>query len=165
MKILLTALLLLSVSLSFAHPHVWIESYLYFNKETIDVRWQFDKMFSNIMFMDFDIDGDKQFIGMEAKRLKTDMFDNLKNFDFFFKVYCGNELLDVKYLKGFRADSKDNRVSYRFTLSAPMNNCRKELFVYVFDETMFSDITLKSAKGVKVNIVEDVGGRKYIKIK
>jgi len=160
----LTLILILSVNTVWAHPHVWIESRLSFDKAVMHVQWQFDEMFSNVMYSDYDIDGDKQFIGMEAKKLKNEMFDNLSNFGYFFIAYCGNAMLDIGNVSHFKALSDGVKVTYLFDLPIKTAGCKEPLQVYNFDETYYTDITVKSVKGSKASLKDDMGGRQYVEL-
>lgn len=162
-KNLLVLLIFLFSSLSFAHPHVWIDSKIMIRGDKLFIVWKFDEMFSNIFYADFDVDGDRQFMGMEAKQVKSGMFDNLRDFDYFFKAYCGNALLDVSNAEGFEVKSDKKFVSYKFNINIPIKKCRKQVQIYHYDETLYSEITISKAVGAK--IVDDTGGRQYMELK
>lgn len=164
-KILLLILIALFSRAASAHPHVWIDSALTFSKGRIDIVWVFDEMFSNVILSDFDVDGDRQIVGMEMKKVKQGMFDNLVNFDYFMRMYCGNDLLDIDQVRDFRADVENGKVIYSFTLMLRQKQCSKGLEIYNYDDTLYTDIDVKSVKGMGAVLKEDTGGRKYAVIK
>jgi ABC-type uncharacterized transport system substrate-binding protein len=160
----LTLILILFTNTVWAHPHVWVESRLSFNKAVVHAVWQFDEMFSNVMYSDYDIDGDKQFTGLEAKKLKSEMFDNLSNFGYFFIAYCGNAMLDVGTASNFKASSDGVKVTYQFDLPIKTAGCKQPLEIYNFDETYYTDITVKSVTGGKSTLKSDMGGRQFVEL-
>ncbi|ADD69032.1 ABC-type uncharacterized transport system periplasmic component-like protein [Denitrovibrio acetiphilus DSM 12809] len=165
MKQLIILLLLLCSGLVWAHPHVWIESRLNVHGSTVDIVWEFDEMFSNILFSDFDIDRDRQFTGMEVKKLKADMFDNLVNFDYFMRGYCGNDMLEIGSAENFSISSTKKKVTYKFSLNIPIKNCKGVVQLYNYDETYYSDISVVQVSGNGTVLQDDVGGRKFVEIK
>lgn len=161
----LTLIIFLTASIVWAHPHVWVESRLVFNSSVIRVQWQFDEMFSNVIYSDYDIDGDRQFIGMEVKKLKSEMFDNLSNFDYFFTVYCGDDMVFPEPAENFKPSSDGVKVTYTFDLPLDISACGKTVQVYNFDQTYYTDITVKSVKGDKAALKDDLGGRQFVELK
>ena len=147
MKSIFTAALIFCAVTVFAHPHVWIDSVLQFKNNRITAEWTFDEMFSQVILSDFDIDRDKQLAGMEITELKKGMFDNLVNFDYFMKVYCGNDLMEIEKVEGFNAFVKGSKVIYSFTVKLSGKGCGKTLELYNYDDTLYSDIDVKSVNG------------------
>ncbi len=103
---------------AFAHPHVWLESDISITKDTIDIKWTFDEMFSSIVFSDFDINEDKKILGDEVKEVENNMFQNLSNFSYFTTVICGkkNRLALIKHTH--------LRFGLWLTGSSTASNCR-----------------------------------------
>jgi ABC-type uncharacterized transport system substrate-binding protein len=164
MKIIYTALILLFSLAAFAHPHVWLDSRMYIGGGVIKMNWTFDKMFSNVILSDFDIDKDKQLVGREASQVKENMFDNLQYFDYFVIAYCGTKPVPVDGAKNFAVSVKDGRVSYAFDVVLG-RDCKGELKVYSYDTSNYTDISIMEAKGAGVVIKEDTGGMKYAAVK
>jgi len=165
MKRFLFLLVLFSSSVLWAHPHVWIDSKISVDGDSVTLQWQFDEMFSNILFSDYDIDRDHIFVGEEVRKLKADMFDNLVNFDYFIKAYCGNELMDVGKAEDFKVTSTKTKVSYTFKVNLPFKKCRSTRQFYNHDDTYYSDISVMSVSGRGVSLKDDTGGRKFVEIK
>lgn len=146
MKIIFSALLIFAAVIVSAHPHVWIDSVLRFEGDRIHAVWTFDDMFSNVILSDFDIDNDKRLVGMEMDRVKEGMFDNLQNFAYFMRVYCGDVPLDVVGAENFNAEVKDGRVIYNFTVMLG-GKCDDVVELYNFDSTRYSAIDVISVNG------------------
>ena len=164
-KLFITLIIGLVASLSFAHPHVWMDSDIRITQDTIDVQWTFDEMFSSIVFSDFDTNEDKKILGDEVAEVKSNMFNNLSKFSFFTTVICGKKQSNFDKAYDFKAWAKDDRIVYSFKLAMPNMKCASGLEVHSFDNSYYSDITIKSAKGNNVSIKEDGSGRQYIVVK
>jgi len=163
-KQLLILLLTFTTITAFAHPHVWVDSVLKLQNGRIQAEWTFDEMFSNVILSDFDIDRDKKLVGMEVKNVKEGMFDNLKNFSYFMRVYCGNTLLDIEGAEDFSVEVKNSRVIYRFYVKLNNGNCKKEMELYNYDDTLYTAINLISVNGSS-ELKEAADGIRYAVIK
>lgn len=117
MKILIS---LLGFTLTlFAHPHVFVDVYPKIEKDTIQLRWVFDEMTSNMLIMDYDMDHDNAFSPAESEVLGSDIFASLKEHDYYTYFFKGNEQLYTGEARGFRASIQGAQLVFTFTLPRP----------------------------------------------
>lgn len=152
----------------FAHPHVWIDADVSFScdksgKCSADSVWTFDVMFSRLILNDFDIDGDKVFIGVEHKKLKAGMFDNLRHFNYFQNIMCEDDLVYPDGISGFKGSVKGSKVIYKFRTYYDISDCPDGYEFFMYDSTNYTDITLKKIKGSGHKTFDDGFGKIFVK--
>lgn len=65
----------------------------------------------------------------------------------------------------FKVWAVADRIVYSFKLPMPQIKCASGLEVHSFDNSYYTDITIKSAKGDRVSVKDDGSGKQYILIK
>jgi ABC-type uncharacterized transport system substrate-binding protein len=170
MKNIIFIAMLFSALSAFAHPHVWIDADIEFKctdkgKCYSESVWKFDNMFSAVILNDFDIDGDKVFIGIEHKKLKKGMFDNLANFGYFQNIQCDRDNIYIDKVENFKASVDGDRVVYKFKAYYDAGACVEGYEFFMHDSTAYTDITIKNAKGKKHKLLDDGYGKNYIEFK
>lgn len=129
------------------HPHVFINTQItiVFDDDGIkgfEVEWFFDEMFSELMFNEYDLDSSKSFDDNEVKKLYKEAFINLKKFNYFTHIYVGNNQIDIKQTKNFKAIIKDGQMIYQFFIPIHIKATTeyKTIKIYPYDDTYYMDI-------------------------
>lgn len=117
MKILMS-LLCFTLTL-FAHPHVFVDVYPKIGADTIQLRWVFDEMTSNMLIMDYDVDHDNAFSSGESEDLNSEIFASLKEHDYYTYFFKGEQQLTSGEARDFRASVQGTQLVFAFTLSRP----------------------------------------------
>ena len=102
-----------------AHPHIFTHASIrvQFDEKGLTgfkVNWMFDEMFSAMMLMDYDTDGDGQLEGAEKRRLKEEAFDPIRPFGYFTHVKIEKRPFQVKYITNFQCEVINGKLIYRF---------------------------------------------------
>lgn len=155
-----------------AHPHIWIEATLapVFDSEQLvafDVTWTFDDLYSELVRLDFDQDGDGTLSPRELDALVGISAANLVEFSFFTHLRIGGERLRVSRVREFYAEvEEDGLILYRFRvpLPEPVDPAATPVAVGLFDDTYYvdillieQDIALDPASGCSARLEEDLG--------
>ncbi len=143
-------LLILPPAFLTAHPHVFVDSRVEAEVsgtrlEGFWVEWTFGRFYSAGIIQDFDLDRDGQFNPSEVRGVQQGAFSNLKNYDYFMRLYLdGRELPAVTGVEEFEAAVIDGpRMRYRFfvPLRRDLESGEHKLTVSIFDTTCFSDFS------------------------
>ncbi len=139
-----------------AHPHVFIDGdvKVIFDKNGLagfQVNWVFDIMFSDMMIRDFDMNRDDKFNQGEQKTLKTESFNNLKEFNYFILININSKKFDVKFAKDFKALIKKGKMIYSFFVPCHIKSIKTDKVVSfaMYDKSYYTAITLKKKDPVK----------------
>jgi ABC-type uncharacterized transport system substrate-binding protein len=116
---MLISLLFFTFTLS-AHPHVFVDVYPKIGKDTIQLRWVFDEMTSNMMIMDYDVDHNNAFSSSESETLGGDIFFSLKEFDYYTYFFKGEQQLPTGEGRNFSASIQGSQLVFTFTLPRPL---------------------------------------------
>ena len=105
----------------YAHPHIWIDTYVDVNLgadglETIDVRWVFDEFFSSAVMLDLDTNGNRRIDETERQTLYHNMFQGMADVDFFLLIDVGGQRVRPANPRAFSASIVAGRLEYRFRL-------------------------------------------------
>lgn len=103
----------------FAHPHVFVDVYPKIGKDTIQLRWVFDEMTSNMLIMDYDADHDNAFSPAESEVLGSDIFVSLKEHDYYTYFFQGETQLSTGDARDFSASIQGAQLVFTFTLPRP----------------------------------------------
>ncbi|MFT7824255.1 MAG: DUF1007 family protein [Sulfurimonas sp.] len=117
MKILIS-LLCFALTLV-AHPHVFVDVYPKIGKDTVQLRWMFDEMTSNMLIMDYDVDHDNAFSSAESEDLNSEIFASLKEQGYYTYFFRGEEQLAIGEARDFRASVEGAQLVFAFTLPRP----------------------------------------------
>lgn len=164
-KILLLLLLSLLPALASAHPHVFINGTLSFSFDNtrltgIRVSWEFDPMFSSQVITACDENKNRKFDAIENGKVRSGFFKNLKNFDYFTRVWINNVFKRTTAVTGFRATINKESVTFQFFIPLNQTVSKDETSVKVafIDDSNFvaftspsQGITIKGNRPAKVN--------------
>jgi ABC-type uncharacterized transport system substrate-binding protein len=142
--------LFLTLSISWAHPHVAIYNsvVIVFDQKGLAgfrIRWRFDEIFSNMMFLDYDTNKNKRFEPSEIQSIKTKAFSNLGNFDYFTHVKINDTPFKVKYVKDFSAAIQKNSLVYQFFVPCHVQALasNKTVKLAVYDQSFYCNVFLE----------------------
>lgn len=134
---------LLFASLIYSHPHTFIDYKIDFKFDTkglaaIKTIWKFDEMFTQ-MVKTYDENEDNIFQETEIATLKSEAFDNLKEYNYFAKIYINGKVFEVKFIKNFRAEINGNQLIYSFSIPCHVTatTALKIISVIFFDPTYY----------------------------
>ena len=136
-------------AVSWSHPHVFVHTAVdaVFDDKGLAgfrVRWVFDEMFSSMIRMDYDKNGNRRFEPSEVKALEEGAFSNLKNFNYFVHVDIQGKPFEVKYVKDFTAEIKGEKMLYAFFVPCPVpaTDRFKDIRVAVYDPEFYCSVFL-----------------------
>ena len=155
-SITLICVLILSACNLFAHPHVFIDANITFvftrnGLQGIKAQWIFDEMFSNMVIHDYDKDKNREYSNKELRKLKKEMFSNLKDYDYFSSITIDGREYKVENIEDFSASIAQDRVIYTFFIPCEVMGSLKKttITVSMFDRTYYVDIRLSKDNPVQ----------------
>lgn len=160
----LTGLLLLAAlaRTAAAHPHVFVEvaPTIVMAKGRIvgvQVKWQFDAIFSSAIIKDFDTDRDRKFSPPEIAKLQAGAFNNLQGYSYFTHFRLAGELQGPKSVQDFTASIEQDKIVYSFVLRPPtfIDPKRTAFDLLFYDETYFVDLRLVEGQPVPLTGAPD----------
>ena len=152
-KIFLVGLLIFILSIpaftAWSHPHVFLYSTVkvVFDEKGlagVQVNWVFDEMFSSMMILDFDKNGNGRFEPSEIASVKKGGFENLRQFDYFVHIKIEGKPFKVKYVTDFLAEISKGKMAYRFFVPCHVRAAEssKEVKLSIYDATFYSSVFL-----------------------
>lgn len=130
-----------------AHPHVFVDNHatFVFDEDGLigfRLTWLFDDMFGSTIIQDYDADRDGAFDAAETARLKAEVFDNLRNYDWFVHLRVDGAPVRVTQVYDFAAHIDDGRLRYAFTVpcDVPAGGEEHTLLLSVRDDTYYADV-------------------------
>lgn len=142
-------LLVINTNLSFAHPHVFIESYLEIrlNKTGLmgfQLKWEFDEMLSSGVILDYDVNGDGKFSKKETERVKEEVFSYLKNYSYFTELEVNGKRYDITEIQNFKPQILKGKLVYNFFIPCHVEATPtlQTIKVNVYDKEYFSHINM-----------------------
>lgn len=145
-----TFLACLVAGTSWSHPHVFFTTSVdvVFDDKGLsgfEMTWVFDEMFSNMIILDFDANGNKTLEDPEAKKLEQTYFANLRKFNYFTHIKINGTPFKVDYVKDFSASIQDGQLTYRFFVPCHVaaNASFKTIRLSVYDQTFYCSVFLK----------------------
>lgn len=157
--------LLFLIFIVFAHPHSFIDysAEVCFDDKGVKgimATWYFDEMFSSFVET-YDENQDKIFSSEEAILLKAEAFDNLKEYNYFSRIYFDNKPIQVTQIQDFQPFFKENIIAYKFfiPLNVEVNTESKELVFMFFDPTYY--IHVDACKDFEPISFQDSGNYKF----
>jgi len=146
---ILAMILSLSIVNSWSHPHVFVYSAVdvVFDENGLAgfrIRWLFDEMFSSMIILDFDKNGNNRFEPSEIENVEDGAFSNLCEFDYFMHIKINGEPFTVKFVTDFSAEIKKGRLIYQFFVPCHVRaiDAFKELKLSIYDSTFYSSFFL-----------------------
>ena len=145
-------LILLFPVLSFAHPHLFIDTKLNFtiknNKiDTLHVSWVFDDMNSQILMMDYDTNRDKKLSKKETQKFKKIYFDKLSKKKPFMHIKVdGKKIALAKTMSTFSMKYKKNLLIINFTVDFKKIKQIKTIDIGFWDEENYTAFSMESER-------------------
>ena len=140
-------ILSIPVFTSWSHPHVFLYSTvkIVFDEKGlagVQVNWVFDEMFSSMIILDFDKNGNGRFELSESENVKKGAFENLRQFDYFIHIKIDGKLFKVKYVKDFSAEISQGKMAYQFFVPCHVRaeENAKEIKLSIYDSTFYSSV-------------------------
>jgi ABC-type uncharacterized transport system substrate-binding protein len=109
------------LSLTFAHPHVFVNVYPTINNKTVKIKWVYDDMTSTMLLLDYDANSDNDIDTHEQEFIYDDIFASLVNYDYYTYFYNKNTKLSVAKLIDFKASVENRSLVFTFELQIPDN--------------------------------------------
>ncbi|MEA3347905.1 MAG: DUF1007 family protein [Pseudomonadota bacterium] len=141
-------ILLIPAFTLWSHPHVFLYSTVkvVFDEKGlagVQVNWVFDEMFSSMMILDFDKNGNRRFEPSEIESVKKGAFENLRKFDYFMHIKIDGKPFKVKYVKDFSAEISKGKMAYRFFVPCHVRaeKSLKEIKLSIYDSTFYSSVS------------------------
>lgn len=139
------AILLLTASGAFAHPHVRFISRITsdFNGEQCigcSFEWEFDSFFSGSMIHDFDKNHDGKFDEKEIKDIYKNGFSNLSNYGYFIYIRKSTSRINPEKVENFAAWQKDGKLFYSFYIPFKNRNFSDDFYIAVFDRSFYCSV-------------------------
>jgi ABC-type uncharacterized transport system substrate-binding protein len=102
-----------------SHPHVFIiqRVVIVFDDKGLagfGVQWTFDEMFSNMIVGDYDKDQNGSLESDEISAIKDGAFSYISNYHYFTFVKIDGKPFEVKLVRDFWTEVKENKLIYRF---------------------------------------------------
>jgi ABC-type uncharacterized transport system substrate-binding protein len=106
------------------------------------ITWEFDRVFTASILMDFDRDKNRRLSPAEVAVVEDKAFSNLVNYKYFVYICSSKGLYRPANVREFTAYMEGERVHYRFFVpySLPVGDTKADVNVAVYDETFFCDI-------------------------
>jgi ABC-type uncharacterized transport system substrate-binding protein len=143
------SLMMLPAAGLWSHPHVFIYSAveIVFDENGLsgfDIRWQFDEMFSSMIFLDYDKNGNRQFESSEMALVQKEAFVNLRKFNYFTHIKINGEPFKVQFVTDFSARINKDNLIYRFFVPCHVQAIEniKTVKVAIYDQTFYSSVFL-----------------------
>lgn len=115
---LVLCVLLIAPRAGVAHPHVWIDYSVtaVFNDKGLagfELQWAFDEMFSEQIREVVSLRGDSP-TQEQIDRIKTELFDNLRHYNYFSEVWIDGNLFKVQFVRDFNVRFHQGKAIYEF---------------------------------------------------
>lgn len=130
-----------------SHPHVFVTSNLGFifddkGLSKIQVKWEFDEFFSDLLATDYDTDENNKLDKAEIKVLKSDAFSNLAKFNYFTNIKIDGKPFIVKFIKDFSAELVKGILYYNFTILCHVRAIvtPKQITISQYDTTFYTAV-------------------------
>lgn len=143
------ALILLPADVLWSHPHVFIDSAvdIVFDENGLSgfgIQWQFDEMFSSMIILDYDKNGNRQFESSEIALVQKEAFANLRKFDYFTHIKINGNPFKVQFVTDFSAQIKKDKLIYRFFVPCHVQAIEtiKTVKLAIYDQTYYSSVFL-----------------------
>ena len=134
---------------SWSHPHVFLYNAVnvVFDEKGIagfSIRWVFDEMFSSMIILDFDKNGNNRLEPSEIEDIKRGAFSNLRKFDYFTHITINGTVFKVQYVTDFSAEILEGTLVYQFFVPChvPAIDTFKEIRVSIYDHTYYCSVFL-----------------------
>ena len=129
-----------------AHPHTFIDVITNIkstknNIESINFKWKFDEMTSQLLIMEFDKNLNGKIDKEENEYIKINYFDSLSEFNFYTNLTVKEKLQSTKPINFSAYIENGIKIVYQFDIK--INQDKKNIKVELYDEDMFTALVLK----------------------
>ncbi len=145
---------------NFGHPHVFIDYSIavMFNEDglaALKFHWTFDEMFSEQALGKYAGAKSGKLTTKDMNSIKKDLFDSLKEYQYFTLVKLDGKYFPVNRVEGFWADIKNGKLSFTYIVPCPLKASKEFKFVkaLVCDEEYYNDFEF--AEKAPVSFVND----------
>ncbi|WP_304085888.1 DUF1007 family protein [Maridesulfovibrio ferrireducens] len=139
-----------------AHPHVFVDSSLTFEFDSLGLKgvrqkWWFDEMFASMILGEFDADHNNKLSKEEAKALKEGAFVNLKNFNYFTTILVDGQPYTITEATEFIPSIEGHTLVYNFFIPCNVKeNDKKHTIVATNrDETLYTAFQIDPKNKIK----------------
>lgn len=122
-----------------AHPHCFIDVYPSINKDSINVKWVFDEMSSQMLIMDFDTNHDGKIDKKESELIYKEAFVHLRKYDYYIYMKSAKKKLKTPDATDFKVSIENFRFTYNFDIKLDKSVTDIEFY----DEEMFTAYVIK----------------------
>jgi ABC-type uncharacterized transport system substrate-binding protein len=133
---------------AWCHPHVFMDAGIEVicNDQGVTgflITWDFDRVFTASILMDYDCDHDKRLSPEEVADVRANAFSNLANYNYFLYIRHAGNAHRPTAVKGFTAYMENERIHYRFFVPypLPLGDGEAEINLAVYDDTYFCAIS------------------------
>lgn len=152
---LILAWLMLGARMVAAHPHVFLEVSLtvHFDEQGLSglqEEWVFDEMFSAMIIEDYDANKDGMFTGDEIVRLENEVFENLKEFDYFTYIRIDEKPFVTRYVVDFKPGIRKDQLVFGFFVPCHVTAiaAAKKIRISIFDKSYYAAVGMIQEKPV-----------------
>jgi len=138
-------------SMARAHPHIFTHASVLVSFDEsglagFKVNWMFDEMFTAMMMLDYDTNGNGKLESAEGELVKKNAFDPIREYSYFTHVKIGNTPFPVKYITDFSSEIIKNKLIYRFFIPCHVHavDTFKEVKVSIYDKAFYTYFSLIS---------------------
>ena len=156
MRIFVVLTLIFFASISYAHPHMFIDTEMEVRLSDnsfngIEITWSFDPMFTAAITSDFDTNRDGQFSQQETAEVFANAFSNLESSNYFTFISIDGNTYSPSGIENFDVFMKDGALIYRFF--CPFNKIitSGEFRIAIYDSTFYCDILYKEGNPITLS--------------
>jgi ABC-type uncharacterized transport system substrate-binding protein len=150
-------ILIVSPSLSGAHPHTYIVNrftVLFDNQGVAGIRvnWVFDKFFSTMILEDYDGNRNGALEPAEIKTIQKEAFGYLANHGYFVHIKIDGQPFKVKFVTDFTARTREGALIYEFTIPChvPAAGKPRQVRVAPYDPTFYALVLFAETEAVRL---------------
>lgn len=156
MIMLIILIPILSVSNSFAHPHMFIDTEMEVRLSGnsfsgVEITWSFDPMFTAAITSDFDRDRNGQFSQEETDDVFASAFSNLESSDYFTFVAIDGDTYSPSCIEDFEVFLENDALVYRFFCPFNKPVLEKEFRIAIYDSSFYCDILYKEGNPITLS--------------
>ena len=147
----------ISPSVLSAHPHVFMDARLTFRFDEdmllgCEVEWQFDRMFTSMVVLDFGVPRDGNFSDDHVRSIEQGAFSNLRHYDYFTYFVADGTEHPASEVREFTSYMREDRLVYRFFVPfrRPIESEEQSVRVRLYDETFFADVQFQDREPISV---------------
>jgi len=152
------ALLLLPVGAG-AHPHLFVKPAIGVvaaeGELLLQVRWEWDELWSSEILFDCDLDQDGVLDEAETQQVFKYYFSNIEEYAYFMKVRVDGEVAPVE-VRGFQVEVLEERI-VRYEFQVPLGCTAEQGVAGLQLDVLFNDDSIYTAFDDKVGVLAGQG--------